>query len=50
MEKDKTVKTSLRLPEKLWKRTKIRAIEMNLEAQELVARALEQYLKKGGAQ
>ena len=42
------VKTSLRLPEPLWKRAKIRAIETNLEAQELVALALEEYLKKGG--
>lgn len=49
MQKEVMVKTSLRLPEVLWKAARIRAIEMNLEAQELVAIALDQYLKKGGA-
>ena len=43
------VKTSLRLPEALWKATRIKAIEMNMDAQELVSLALDQYLKKGGA-
>lgn len=49
MQKEVMVKTSLRLPEALWKAARIRAIEMNMEAQELVALALDQYLKKGGA-
>jgi hypothetical protein len=48
MQKEVMVKTSLKLPEALWKAARIRAIEMNLEAQELVAHALEQYLRKGG--
>jgi hypothetical protein len=47
--KESMVKTSLKLPEELWKAARIRAIEMNLEAQELVALALDQFLKKGGA-
>ena len=47
MQKEAMVKTSLKLPEALWKRTKIRAIEMDIEAQELIALALEQFLKKG---
>ena len=48
MVKEAMVKTSLRLPETLWKRTKIRAIEMNVEAQQIVRLALEEFLKKGG--
>ena len=48
MVKEAMVKTSLRLPEALWKRTKIRAIEMNVEAQQIVRLALEEFLKKGG--
>ena len=49
MSEYKTLKTSFRLPEQLWKAAKIRAIEMNMDAQDLVALALEQFLKKGGA-
>lgn len=49
MQKRTMVKTSLRLPEDTWKAARIRAIETNMEAQELVALALEQYLKEGGA-
>ena len=43
----KLMKTSLRLPEDLWKRAKIRAIKENIDAQDLVAKAIEDYLKKG---
>jgi hypothetical protein len=51
MSKDEAmVKTSLRLPAALWKATKIRAIELNMEAQQIVALALEQFLRKGGGQ
>jgi len=50
MRKEPLVKTSLRFPETLWKAARIRAIEMNVDAQDLVAMALEQFLKKGGAQ
>jgi predicted transcriptional regulator len=42
------IKTSLKLPEDLWKRTKHKAIELDCDAQEIVARALEQFLKQGG--
>jgi hypothetical protein len=48
MQKEVMVKTSLSLPEALWKAARIRAIETNMEAQKIVALALDQYLKKGG--
>ena len=48
MAKEVMVKTSLKLPEALWKRTRILAIERNLEAQQIVRLALEEFLKKGG--
>jgi hypothetical protein len=41
------VKTSLALPRKLWRDARIRALDEGLEFQELVARALEAYLKAG---
>lgn len=44
-------RTSLGLPEKLWRAVKIRAIHEGRDAQEIVAEALEDYLrraKKGG--
>jgi len=44
----KMIKTSLRFPEDLWKAARIRAIEMNVDAQTLVAEAVSQYLRKGG--
>ncbi len=49
MQKRTMVKTSLRLPEDIWKAARIRAIEMNMDAQDLVAQAVEQYLEKGRA-
>ena len=49
MQKQKRFKTTLHLPEDLWKAAKIRAIELDMDATDLVALALEQYLKKGGA-
>jgi hypothetical protein len=45
----KRVKTSLSLPEELWKSARIRALQDGMDAQDLVARALEAYLRKGGA-
>ena len=45
----KKVKTSLSLPEGLWRTTRIRAIEQGVDAQDLVAAALEAYLRKGDA-
>ena len=43
------VKTSLKLPRKLWRAAHIRALDEGTELQIIVARALEAYLKKGGA-
>jgi predicted DNA binding CopG/RHH family protein len=49
MPKEKTAKTTMRLPADLWRETKIQAIKRGVDAQDLVAEALAQYLKKGGA-
>lgn len=46
--KQKRFKTTLYLPENLWKATRIRAIEMDVDATDLVVEALQQYLKRGG--
>ena len=44
------VKTSIALPRTLWRAAHVRAMDEGLELQELVAKALEAYLKgKGGA-
>lgn len=50
MQMRKRSKTTLNLPEDIWKATKIRAIELGVDAQDIVALAVEQYLKKGGVQ
>ena len=42
------VKTTLRLPKKLFQEAKIRAVLEERNLQELVAEALETYLKKKG--
>ena len=48
-ESSEMVKTSLRLPRALWRDARVRALDEHLEFQELVAKALEAYLKgKGG--
>ena len=41
-------KTSLQLPEGIWKSVKIRAVEEGRNVQELVADALKDYLRKKG--
>ena len=46
--KPKRFKTTLYLPDELWKRTKIAAIETDKDATDIVIEALEQYLRKGG--
>lgn len=46
----KRVKTTLYLPEELWKAAKIRAIETNVDATDIVTKALERYLKKEARQ
>jgi hypothetical protein len=43
----KRFKTTLYLPEDLWKATRIRAIEMDVDATDLVVEALQLFLKKG---
>lgn len=48
MPKQKRFKTTLYLPEDLWKATRIRAIETDVDATDLVVEALQQFLKKGG--
>jgi len=40
VQKKKRFKTTLNLPEDLWKATRIKAIEMNMDAQDIVAEAL----------
>ena len=49
MPKELKAKTTMSLPADLWKETKIEAIKRGIDAQDIVAEALEQYLKKGGA-
>lgn len=39
------VKTTLRLPEALWRAARIRAIDERVDFQDIVARGLELYLK-----
>lgn len=45
---DPIVKTTLRIPESLLKRAKIRGIEDSQPLQDVIVAALEQYLKKKG--
>jgi hypothetical protein len=42
------VKTTIRIRRDLWNATLHRSIDENLSQQEIVERALEAYLKKGG--
>lgn len=48
-ESEDLVKTTLRLPRKLWREARIRALDEGTDFQDLVTRALKSYLKKGGA-
>jgi hypothetical protein len=41
----KVLKTSMALPAELWTAARIRALQEGIDAQDLVARALEAYLK-----
>lgn len=41
-----TVKATVKLPEEVWRRARIRAIEERRDFQDLVAEALEEYLAK----
>jgi hypothetical protein len=46
MMKEERVSVSLRLPRGLWKRFKIRCIEVERDAQDVVAELLEEFLKR----
>lgn len=48
MPKELKAKTTMSLPGDLWRQTKIEAIRRSIDAQDIVAEALAQYLKKGG--
>jgi hypothetical protein len=41
-----TVKTSIEIPEELWRAAKIRAVEQRKNFQDVVAEALREFLKK----
>lgn len=52
-ETEEAVKTSLKIPRRLWREARIRAMDENTDLQTIVSRALEAYLdggraKKGG--
>jgi hypothetical protein len=46
--KDPMAKTTLRLPTKLWREMRVKAINEGITAQQAVIRALEMYVRKGG--
>jgi hypothetical protein len=45
---EEIVRTTIRVPRSLWDAVRHRAIDDNSDAQELVIRALQQYLKQKG--
>jgi hypothetical protein len=45
---EEIVRTTVRVPRSLWDAVRHRAIDDNSDAQELVIRALQQYLKQKG--
>jgi len=49
MSEQKSVKTSPRLPDRLWKKARIEAIRRGIDAQDIVAEALDYYFLKGGS-
>lgn len=42
---EKTVKTSVKLPHALWKRAHVRALDEDRDLQDLIAAAIELYLR-----
>ena len=50
MPKDKTSKTSFRLPSDLWTAVRIEALKRGCDAQDIVAHVLTEFLKRGGSQ
>ena len=47
-EEEEIVKTTLRVPRSLWDQIRHRAIKEHLTLQELVNKALTEYVRKGG--
>ena len=47
-EQEEIVRTTIRVPRKLWDAAKHRAIEERLPLQDVVIKALESYVRKGG--
>jgi hypothetical protein len=45
---DQMVKTTLRLSAETWRKARVRALDERVSFQEIVERALDQYLSKGG--
>ena len=45
---EKIVKTTLRVPQSLWTRTRIRALQDGIAVQDLVIQAITEHVKKGG--
>lgn len=45
---ERIVKTTLRVPHPLWTSARIRALEEGIPVQDLVVRAISDYVKKGG--
>jgi hypothetical protein len=48
--KEPVVRATLRLPQSLWAAVQHKAIDEHVPAADLVARALREFLKKGGRQ
>jgi predicted HicB family RNase H-like nuclease len=44
---EKIIRTTIRVPQKLWDRAKIRSIQEHTSVQDLVIAALQSYLKEG---
>ena len=44
---ERIVKTTLRVPQTLWTKARIRALEEGIPVQDLVAKAISEYVKKG---
>jgi hypothetical protein len=48
MQKKETVKTTFNFPREIWEAAKIQAIKERVDLKDIVVKALEAYLKKGG--
>ena len=48
MPKEQKAKTTMSLPADLWKETKIEAIKLGIDAQDIVSEALARYFRRGG--